>query len=79
MIMMGKLFSRMTFPCTMTVTSSAIQSFEMLEDADERSSCALNVKSDGLLNIIQDVPHGTRDTCRQLFYLICRYRKQFSI
>ena len=41
---------------------------EMLEDADERSSCALNVKSDGLLNIIQDVPHGTRDTCRQLFY-----------
>ena len=41
---------------------------EMLEGADERSHCALNVKSDGLLNIIQGEPRGTRDTSRQLFY-----------
>lgn len=41
---------------------------DLLEDGEKHTICALNVKSDGLLNIIQGEPRGTRDTSRQLFY-----------
>jgi len=47
---------------------SYVELLEMLEGGDERAGCALNIKSDGLLDIIQHEPHGISDTCQQLFY-----------